>query len=43
MVSFDVKSLFINVLLDRIIDVIIIIRTYDHKELETSITGCKMK
>ena len=42
MVSFDVKSLFINVLLDRIIDVIIII-TYDHKELETSITGCKMK
>ena len=42
MVSFDVKSLFINVLLDRIIDVIII-RTYDHKELETSITGCKMK
>ena len=42
MVSFDVKSLFTNVPLDRTID-IILKRIYDHKELETPITRCEMK
>ena len=42
MVSFDVKSLFTNVPLDRTID-IILNRIYDHKELETPITRCEMK
>ena len=42
MVSFDVKSLFTNVPLDRTID-IILGRVYDHKELDTSITKSEMK
>ena len=42
MVSFDVKSLFTNVPLDRTID-IILKRIYDHKELETPITRSEMK
>ena len=42
MVSFDVKSLFTNVPLDRTID-IILGRIYDHKELDTSITKSEMK
>ena len=42
MVSFDVKSLFTNVPLDRTID-IILRRIYDHKELEKSITKSEMK
>ena len=42
MVSFDMKSLFTNVPLDRTID-IILKRIYDHKELETPITRCEMK
>ena len=37
MVSFDMKSFFTNVPLDRTID-IILRRIYDHKELETPIT-----
>ena len=42
MVSFDVKSLFINVPLDRTIN-IILKRIYNNKELETSITRNEMK
>ena len=42
MVSFDVKSLFINVPLDRTIN-IILRKIYNHKELETPITRCEMK
>ena len=42
MVSFDLKSLFTNVLLDRTI-VIILRRIYDHKELETPISRSEMK
>ena len=42
MVSFDMKSFFTNVPLDRTID-IILRRIYDHKELETPITKPEMK
>ena len=42
MVSFDAKSLFFNLPLDRTID-IILKRIYDHKEFETPITRCEMK
>ena len=41
-VSFDVKSLFINVSLDRRID-IVLRRIYDKHELQTSITRSEMK
>ena len=41
-VSFDVKSLFINVPLDRRID-IVLRRIYDKHELQTSITRSEMK
>ena len=41
MVSFDVKSLFTDVPLDRTID-IILTKIYDQKELETPITRCVM-
>ena len=41
-VSFDVKSLFINVPLDRRID-IFLRRIYDKHELQTSITRSEMK
>ena len=42
MVSFDMKSFFTNVPLDRTID-IILRRIYDHKKLETPITKPEMK
>ena len=42
MVSFDAKSFFTNVPLDRTID-ITLKRIYDHKQLETPITICEMK
>ena len=42
MVSFDVKSLFTNVPLDRTID-IVLRRIYDKHELQTSITRSEMK
>ena len=41
-VSFDVKSLFTNVPLDRTID-IVLRRIYDKHELQTSITRSEMK
>ena len=41
-VSFDVKSLFTNVSLDRTIHTILR-KIYDHKELDTSITKSEMK
>ena len=40
--SFDVKSLFTNVSLDRTIHTILR-KIYDHKELDTSITKSEMK
>ena len=42
MVSFDMKSLFTNVPLDRTID-IILTRVYDRKDLKTLITRCEIK